>query len=120
MSLYQLHSNPESLYKYSEAPYRIPGMAYELAAKKYRRTGQRDPELERVIAQDPWSAYRYAAYVIKDRWPEAEPVIAQDLYSAYWYARDVIGDRWPEAEPYIKQDPDWWDEYKEYFNILYR
>ena len=143
MNLYQLHSNPESLYGYSEAPYRIPSIAYELAAKKYRRTGQRDPKLESVIAQDPYRAYLYAHHFIRGRWPEgerviaqdpgwaceyalniigrrwprAEPAIAQDPWWAYYYARNVINDRWPEAESVIAQDPGSWKSYRNRFRI---
>ena len=117
MNLYQLHSNPESLYKYSEAPYRIPSLAFDIAEKQYQKTGQRDSELESVIAQDPKLAYRYAYSVIKKRWREAESVIARDPKWAFWYAVDVIKKRWPEAETVIAQDPDSWREYKRLFRI---
>ena len=65
---------------------------------------KRWPKAEPIIAQDPWSAYRYARDVIEGRWPEAEPYIAQDPVMAFYYARDIIKGRWPEAEPYIVQD----------------
>ena len=117
MNLYQLHNNPQSLYGYKEAPYRIPSIAYELAAKKYRRPEQRDPKLESVIAQDPEWAFWYAYRVIKDRWPESEPVIAQDPGWAYWYARNIIKDRWPEAESVIAQNPELWKDYRDRFRI---
>ena len=117
MNLYQLHTNPESLYKHNEAPYRVPSIAYELAAEKYRKTGKRTHKLESVIAQDPQWAFWYARFVIKERWPEAEPVIAQDPYSAYDYARWVMQSRWPEAETVIAQDPELWELYKRYFEI---
>lgn len=119
MNLYQLHSNPQSLYGYNEAPYRVPRIAYDIAIQQYYKTGQRTPKLESVIAQDPnvWkeytnnlamTAYRFAFpkyRTTRQRDSELEQAIAQDPAWAYRYARDVIEDRFPEAESVIAKNP---------------
>ena len=86
-SLYNLHSKPEKLYGYEDAPYKIPGLAYGQAMKNFKI---RDPRLEAVIM-------KYPEY-------------------AYWYAY-ALGHRWPEAEPYIMQNSELWNEYKRNFDI---
>ena len=138
-NLYQLHSDPDKLYGYDIAPYRIPGMAYDLAEKNPRLRKKlepvimKDPQLacwyaidvlrgrwsaaEPVIMKDPEGAYRYARAVLRGRWPEAEPVIMRDPYWAYKYAQQVLRERWPEAEPVIMKDPEFWKYYKNAFDL---
>ncbi len=70
--------------------------------------GERWPEAEAYLINDPGWAYVYATRVIRDRWPEAEPYIKKDPRIACLYAKDVLNNkRWPEAEPHIKKDPEW-------------
>jgi hypothetical protein len=90
-NLYQLHSDPDKLYGYDIAQYRIPGMAYELAEKNPRLR----KKLEPIIMQDPESAYLYAVHVLRKRWPAAEPVIMKSPEWAYRYAVQVLRKRWP-------------------------
>jgi len=139
MNLYDLHKNPEELYGFDVAPYKIPELVYKLAKKK----PELRPKLETAIMKDPQYAYYYARDVLNRRWPEAEPYIMKDPEWAYWYARDVLKRPWPEAEPYIMKDPElayyyallvlkrrwpeaepyfmknttWWNDYKRYFNL---
>lgn len=140
MSLYQLHNKPETLYGW-DRHLQVPSIAYEEVLNTYESNEDRNPELEQVIARDPYYAYVYAVGILRKRWPEGEPaiatspefayqyarernrtwkdmgkeevefVIAQHPMYAYYYARWVLESRWPEAEPYIKQDPVWWEEY---------
>jgi hypothetical protein len=51
-----------------------------------------------AIKKNPYLAYYYSLYVIKDRWSEAEEIIKKDPEWAYEYSRYVIKDRWSEAE----------------------
>jgi hypothetical protein len=82
-------------------------MAYNLAARLYKASGERDERLESVILQDPWHALKYAHSVLRGPFPEAEPVIVQDPRRAYWYARYVLKSPWPEVESVIVQDDYW-------------
>ena len=104
MNLYQLHSNPKTLYGY-ERMLEIPKIAYKQAEDKYYETGLRSPELEQVIGRDPQTAYLYAIGILRKRWPEGEPAIATSPEFAYQYARSVIKGRWHEAEPVIAKHP---------------
>lgn len=63
-------------------------------------------ETEEYIKKDPQNAYKYAKYVLEDRWPEAEPepFILKKSGSDCLYALCVLKDRWPEAESQIKKD----------------
>jgi len=78
-----------------------PNAAYRYARQVIRG---RWPEAEEAIAQYPDTAFDYAKDVIKGRWPEVEELISQDARTAYQYARDVIGGRWPEGEEEIAQN----------------
>jgi len=140
MNLYKLHSNPEQLAHYAETK-EIPYFVLKEVenSKNLSVLLWKDRErIERVLAKDPYSAYRYAqiilerfpagepvlatdakwatAYaerVIHGRFPEAENAIKKDPKWAFYYAKDIIKDRWPEAEPYI-QPSSYWPWYTEY------
>jgi hypothetical protein len=109
-NLYLLHSNPEQLFGYDQAIYRMPRLAYKLA---WEKPGLRK-QLEPFIMKDPDWAYYYALDVLKRPWPEAEPYIMKDPQWAYWYALNVLKRPWPEAEPYIMKDDHWWGFYQEF------
>lgn len=70
---------------------------------------------EKLITQDPESAYSYFVYILRDlgwdRWPAAEDTIKTSPEWAYYYATDVIGSRWPEAEPAIAKDANFATKY---------
>ena len=114
----------------------VPELLSSLDAFNYAKcSGQRRPDLERIILtdpSDPYFAVDYARDVIKGRWIKAEPVIAQDQAAAYQYgltvlqgkrnkviersictnpklaykyAYNVIGGRFQMAEAYIIKDP---------------
>ena len=70
------------------------------------------PEAESYIMENPGYAYCYARYVIKDRWPEAEPIIMKDPRWAYQYAKNIIEGPWPEAESYMMKSRKWWPKYQ--------
>ena len=106
-NLYLLHSNPEQLFGYDTANYRIPELAYQLAKEKPELRKQLEP----VIMKAPSQAVYYALYVLRRPWPEAEPYIMKDPQWAYGYARDVLKRPWPEAEQYIMKDPYWASKY---------
>jgi hypothetical protein len=109
-NLYSLHSNPEQLFGYDQAKYRIPIVVYELAKKKPKLRKQLEP----VIMKDPEWAYFYARDVRKRPWPEAEPVIMTNPRWAYNYALGILKRPWPEAEPYIMKYSYWWNAYLDF------
>ena len=139
-TLYDLHNEPEKLYGYEDAPYKVPAVAFRQAMRNPRVRdskleaaiiqdleyaymyaafilNERWPEAEKYIMKDPKYAYYYARNILKRRWPEAEPVIMKDPKFAYSYALHILNGRWPEAEPVIMQNPHVWPKYKQHFNI---
>ncbi|GIW05194.1 MAG: hypothetical protein KatS3mg059_1814 [Thermomicrobiales bacterium] len=68
-----------------------------------RVAGGRVLELEPVIAEHAYWAWRYARWIVRGRWPEGEETIRHNPLGAVLYAWNIIGDRWPEAEPTILQ-----------------
>lgn len=112
MNLYQLHSDPESLYGYKEARYRIPKVAWDYVSNMPRGKFQRDPKIERAILQDPRTAVQYVLTFFPkgERWPEAEPLFLKDPNSAFHYVRHHLFEPWPEGESVIAQDP-WFGYY---------
>lgn len=104
MSLYQLHNKPETLYGW-DRHLQVPSIAYEEVLNTYESNEDRNPELEQVIARDPYYAYVYAVGILRKRWPEGEPAIATSPEFAFNYARWVLNSRWPEAEPVIAKHP---------------
>ena len=71
-------------------------------------------EAEPYIAKHPEYAYKYALFVIHDRWKEAEPYIMKDPEHAYNYAKEIIKGKWRKAEPYIMQNPEYAYYYAKY------
>ena len=61
--------------------YKDPEKAVAWATKH----GQRFPEAEAAIANDPFWAYSYAKAVLKGRWPEVEEAIATNPHLAKSY-----------------------------------
>jgi lambda repressor-like predicted transcriptional regulator len=129
MNLYKLHTNPESLLGYQEAM-KDPEMAWEThennhdklreledlwaksAEYSYRYAAfvleNRFPKGEDAIATDAWYSYLYAKYVLKPLgiigFPKGEDAIATDAWYSYLYAKDVLEDRFPQGEPVIAQN----------------
>ena len=90
-----------------------PKEAYDIACEK----GERMPELEPIIATDPYLAYYYAINIIKGRFPEAEPLIATDPEWAYNYAINIIKGRFPELESIIATNQKCKKWYEDWFNV---
>ena len=63
--------------------------------------GCRNDDLEKIIATDAYSSYRYAFNVLKGRFELGEPIIATDSFYSYLYAREVIQGRFELGEPAI-------------------
>jgi len=83
-----------------------PKEAFEYCKTKNCRM----PELENIIAIDPYFSYRYACDVIKCRWEKGEQIIATNSYYSYWYARYVIKDPFHLCH-HIIFNSEWRDEY---------
>jgi len=79
-------------------------MTPEEAYYKAIELGKRIPELEPIISKDAYWSYRYALYVIKDRWEKGEETINKDIFCSYLYASYVIKGRWEQGELVISKD----------------
>jgi len=67
----------------------IRNIKYSKDAYNYAKDmGKPIPELEDIIAQEPYWSYKYAADVIKDRFEKGENVIAQDPKWNKEYAKE--------------------------------
>lgn len=96
-NLYDLHSDPKSLFGYSTRDYRIPELAWHAAI--------REPELrdllEPTIAKSPEATYEYAAALGK-RFKLGELVIIHNFhYAIKYFKRFFKPNRWPEFEKTI-------------------
>src|ERR1035437_104156 len=80
-----------------------PEKALEFALQ----SDQRVPELEPLILQDAWCAYKYTVTCIGKRWSIAEPIIASNGMTAYHYATRLFNGPWVEGEEAIKKVPRW-------------
>ena len=91
-----------------------PGWAYRYARDVLKRPWS---EVEPIIAQSPMYTYNYAEGILEHPWQEAELTISRDPIFAYCYAVDVLKHPWPEAESYIAKNLEYWNHYKQHFNI---
>jgi len=132
INIYDYHSEPETLFGYSER-FKIPKFAFyetrrRWGKKKYKENQQ---DLIKYFINDPMYAYlftkgmiqkpyppaepgilksshystQYAIEILHGRFPEAEELIASDPKTAYLYATRVIEGRWPQGEPAMMKDP---------------
>ena len=69
---------------------------------------------QKRIYKDPEKAVAWATKH-QQRFPEAEAAIANDPFSAHRYARDVLKGRFPGGEEAIAKDPIWAEKYLELF-----
>ena len=88
----------------STRPKLTPEIAYNLAERLYKASGECNTRLESVIARSSYYAFSYAWHILKGPFPAGEPAIMQHSIDAYLYARDILKCPWPEAEPAIAQD----------------
>ena len=79
--------------------------------------GKPIPELEDIIAQEPYWSYKYAKDIIKGRFEKGEDVIAQYAYYSYLYARDALKDRFEKGEDAIAQNAEYSRFYTKEFNL---
>jgi len=142
MSLFDLHSHPETL-KYYDKRFMVPEIAFKEARRLWTEEHKRKDELEialakdfhwaylyafnvinqrfllaePTIAKDPHSAYMYASVVVKGRWVEGELAIAENAFVSTMYAKHVLKDRFPLGEPAIKNCGGWKQEYEKHFEV---
>lgn len=64
-------------------------------------TRERDPELEKLIINDPESIYNYATKNLRHRWVEAEPNLLKDVNTAIGYAAEFGIIKWLDLEKEI-------------------
>jgi hypothetical protein len=62
---------------------------------------KRMPQLESIIANDPYYSYLYARDVIKGRWEGGEKSIATDSECCYRYAIDALKGPFRQGHPEI-------------------
>lgn len=58
-------------------------------------------EAEELIAKSPLWSYRYATYVLRERFPKGEDAISSSGELAFRYAADIIKGRWVKGEDAI-------------------
>jgi hypothetical protein len=87
-------------------PKLTPTIAYNLAVRLYKASGERDTRLESVIMQNRDYTYLYSDILLRP-WPEAESIIAREPTWAYEYARYILKGSFPEGEPAIAQRQDY-------------
>lgn len=80
-----------------------------------QETGERNSQLENIIAQDPEDANYYAVYILQSKFPKGEAAIAEVGWTAFSYAQNF--GRFELGEPIIAQDPEMACKYAEY--VLY-
>ena len=71
------------------------------AYKKCLKENKKIPELESIIATDPYSSYRYARDVIKRYWEKGENLISSDPEWSYRYAFYIIKGSFEKCHPII-------------------
>ena len=75
---------------------------------------KRIPELERIIATDPYFSFFYCYYIIRDSWKEGEPIIATNPEYSFMYVDYFYKDIFYPCHPIIFKS-----KYKErYLNRL--
>ena len=89
MNLYKFHTNPESLYGYEKAIERVPAAAWGTHENNHDKLR----ELENLWTKSAEYSYRYALYILKDRFPQGEDVIATNAEFSYLYAAAVLKPR---------------------------
>jgi hypothetical protein len=84
------------------------------ACLKCSNENRRIPELEKLIATDPFYSYRYARNVIKGRFLQGEKVISTYPDYSYYYAVFVLKESFSLCHPIIFNS-----EYRnKYFSFL--
>lgn len=68
------------------------------------RTGKRFELGERAIAEEAYTAYRYARYAINERFELGENVLSKRSDMSYWYALYVLKGRFKKGEEAILND----------------
>ena len=101
INLYQIHSNPETLYGYKEAMTQVPSVAWENTNHNQKK------KLESLWATDAKWSYQYAHVVLNGRFPLGEAAIAKDAERSYQYARDVLVGRFPLGEAAIAKNTEY-------------
>ncbi len=96
-NLYDLHTDPKSLFGYSTRSYRIPELAWERAI--------REPELknllEPTIAKSAYATYEYAMTTGKRFIPGEPSLLHNSHFALKYFKRFFRPNRWPELEKTI-------------------
>lgn len=108
-SIYELHSEPESLLGFETVIYKDPGTAFLFSRV---RPDLRE-KLEKAIATDALSSMWYAEQVLKGRFPAGEEAIAKSAYASFMYAKYALKGRFPAGEKEIKKQPSIFKMYKQ-------
>ena len=74
MNLYNLHSDPQSLLYFEEAPEIVPDLFWD----KYKNNPEELKKREREISVDAEYSYYYARGVLEGPFPAGEAAISKD------------------------------------------
>lgn len=93
-NIYDLHTDPKSLFGYSTRQYRIPELAWEMAIREPKLKSMLEP----TIAKSALATYEYSMATGK-RFKPGEPAILHSPYYALRYVKRFFRpDGWPELE----------------------
>ncbi len=101
MNLYKFHPNPELIEHYEFHHENVVNLFWD----KYQDNPVELKKREEAIAKDAYYAYRYAKYILLNRFSLGEEAMAKDRYYAYYYAKDILHDRFPLGEEAIARVP---------------
>lgn len=88
----------EVLFKKESHKITNPNTALHYVCEK---VGRAFPPLEHLIAQDGFSSYMYAKYVLKAPFPKGEKAISKDILSTVLYANNVLNGRFIRGEKLV-------------------
>jgi hypothetical protein len=82
---------------------RDPWLTYEYALKIAKEKIK--DEWEDIVAQNPFSSYLYAFYVLHNPFPKGEDAISKITDYSYYYAKDVLKGPFPKGEDAMSREP---------------
>lgn len=101
MNLYKLYSKPQELEAFHTVKNFDPDFAYD----HLRNNDPNDQSaIQCILKKSPWNCFKYAAYVLKQRWPQGEHKIAELAISSYDYAKTVLKGSFKLGEPILAKD----------------
>ena len=99
MNLYNIHSDPQSLLYFEEAPEIVPDLFWY----KYKNNPEELKKREREISKYAEYSYLYAREVLKKPFALGEEAISKDALYAKLYAKNILKGPFPAGEETIAE-----------------